>query len=248
MMPAPLPGEELHVWRASLDRSAEVVESLERVLGRDERERADRFRFEHHRARYVVGRALLRGLLGRYLGTRPEDIEFSYGEHGKPFLACPGPWFNLAHSGPVAMFAFSSTAEVGIDVELADADFASGRIAERFFAPSEVQRLRSLPMALQPRAFLECWTRKEAFIKARGEGLSLPLDSFAVTLGPSEPAAVLRTAWSDEEPMQWSMADLSDPGGQSIAAVASRSGGWSVVCRAVAEIDDEQIATEREDT
>jgi 4'-phosphopantetheinyl transferase len=130
-----------------------------RLLAPEERARAQRFRFERDRSRYIVGRALLRTLLGRYLETPPRELEFEYGEFGKPALRS-GPWFNLSHSANVALYALSSAGEIGIDVELDDADFASERIAERFFSPSEVSVLRSLAPECQPRAFLACWTRK----------------------------------------------------------------------------------------
>ena len=227
-----LPAAEVHVWRTSLERPPESVERMRRLLARDERHRADRFRFERDRSRYIVGRALLRGLLARYLETAPEELEFQYGKFRKPAVRS-GPWFNLSHSGPVALYAFSSTGEIGIDVELDDADFARERVAERFFSPAEVSVLRSLPAELQPRAFLTCWTRKEAFIKARGDGLSLALDSFDVTLAPDAPAALVRTAWCGEEPARWRLADLSDRRAGYIAAMALRGDGWRVVERQI---------------
>jgi 4'-phosphopantetheinyl transferase len=233
-----LPADELHIWRASLDRSPQVTERLRAVLAPDERERSARFYDPRHGARYVIGRGLLRVLLARYLGSAPDEIVLIYGEHGKPLLAAPGPWFNLAHSGPEALFAFSSSAEIGVDVELADRDRANGRVAERFFAPGEVRRLRALPAPLQPRAFLRCWTRKEAFIKARGDGLSLPLRSFEVTLAPSEPPAVVRTDWSASEAAEWSLVDLSDPNGRTVAAAAGRHPGWRVVRRDAGDLLD----------
>ena len=229
-----LPVEEVHVWSASLERPAQAVERMRGLLAGDERTRADRFRFERDRSRYIVGRALLRGLLARYLEARPEELVFEYGEFDKPALR-GGPWFNLSHSGSVALYAVSGAGEIGIDVELDDGDFASERIAERFFSPAEVEVLRSLPTEAQPRAFLACWTRKEAFIKARGDGLSLALDSFDVTLAPETPAALLRTAWCSEEPGRWWMEDLSDSQAGYIAAVALRGNGLRVVKR---QIDD----------
>jgi 4'-phosphopantetheinyl transferase len=227
-----LPPGEVHVWRTSLVRPKDAVERMRTLLARDEQHRADRFRFKRDRSRYIVGRALLRGLLARYLDAAPEELEFEYGEFEKPALRS-GPWFNLSHSGPIALYAFSSTGEIGIDVELDDADFARERIAERFFSPAEVRLLRSLPSEAQPRAFLTCWTRKEAFIKARGDGLSLALDSFDVTLAPDVPAALLRTAWCSEEPGQWQLEDLSDPRAGYIAAVALRGGGSRIVEREI---------------
>jgi 4'-phosphopantetheinyl transferase len=223
---------EVHVWRASLERSAQMVKRMRRLLARDEQHRADRFRFERDRSRYIVGRALLRRLLGGYLETAPEELEFEYGEFGKPALR-EGPRFNLSHSGPVALYAFSNAGEVGIDVELDAGDFARERIAERFFSPAEVRVLRSLPGQVQPRAFLTCWTRKEAFIKARGDGLSLALDSFDVTVAPDTPAELLRTAWCSDEARHWCLQDLSDPRAGYIAAVAQRGAGWHVVERQI---------------
>jgi 4'-phosphopantetheinyl transferase len=227
-----LPPGEVHVWRTSLVRPKDAVERMRTLLARDERQRADRFRFERDRSRYIVGRALLRGLLARYLDAAPEELEFQYGEFEKPALRS-GPWFNLSHSGSIALYAFSSAGEIGIDVELDDADFARERIAERFFSPAEVRLLRSLPSEAQPRAFLTCWTRKEAFIKARGDGLSLALDSFDVTLAPDAPAALLRTAWCSEEPGQWQLEDLSDHRAGYIAAVALRGDGSRIVEREI---------------
>jgi 4'-phosphopantetheinyl transferase len=229
-----LPTGEVHVWRASLERPAQIVRRMRRVLAADEQRRADRFRFERGRSRYIVGRALLRTLLAGYRQTAPEELEFEYGEFRKPALRY-GPWFNVSHSGPIVLYVFSRAGEVGIDVELDDADFARERIAERFFSPAEVSVLRSLPADVQPRAFLSCWTRKEAFIKARGDGLSLALDSFDVTLAPDTPAALLRAAWSSEEPRQWRIQDLSDARAGYIAAVALRGDGWRVVERQIVD-------------
>jgi 4'-phosphopantetheinyl transferase len=219
-----------------------VVASLERLLSVSERERADLYRYEHLRSRYVVAHGLLRMLLARYRGVGPREIEFSYGERGKPFVAGGFPWFNLTHSGPVALMAFSSAAEVGIDVELEDRRVAGIRIAERFFSAGEVRSLRALPEAMQRRAFLTCWTRKEAFIKARGDGLSLPLNSFDVTLDPSRPPAVVWTAWSDTEPTEWSLVDLSDPDERIVAAAAGRHPGWRVINRRAEDVVDEARA------
>ena len=231
--------DELHIWEASLDRPAAVVNTLGWTLSEDERARADRFRFERDRARYIVGRGLLRRLLGEYLGLASKEIRFAYGPNDKPHLERANLHFNLSHSGPVALFAFSRDAEVGVDVELDDADFSSERIAERFFSPAEVAALRSLPPARQPQAFLTCWTRKEAFIKARGDGLSLALNRFDVSLEPDAPAAVLRTEWCADEPGQWWLADLSDPGRGYIAAVAVKRHGCRVIRRRVPDTSDE---------
>lgn len=228
--PVALQTDEVHVWQASLDREGAEVSRLRGLLAADERARADRFRFERDRSRYTVGRGVLRILLGRYLDLPAQDVAVEYGSFHKPRLADGRLWFNVSHSGPLAMFAFTTAGEVGIDVELDDRDFAQERIAERFFSPAEVSALRSLPQPLQPLGFLTCWTRKEAFIKARGDGMSLALDSFDVTLDPGAPALLLRTAWSEVEPRQWSFRDISDPSAGYVAAVAVRGDGLRL-CR-----------------
>lgn len=200
------------------------------MLSADERDRADQYRFERDRNRYTVGRALLRALLARYCDAHPAELVFDYGGFGKPSLK-DGPSFNLSHSGALALYAFADSGELGVDVELQNDDFAKDRIAERFFSPAEVRSLRALPAEQQPGAFLCCWTRKEAFIKARGDGLSLALDSFDVTLAPDVPAALLRTAWSVREPRRWHMRDLSDRAGGYVAALAIRAYETPVVKR-----------------
>jgi 4'-phosphopantetheinyl transferase len=221
---------EVHVWRETLVRPAAEVERLRSLLAPAERSHADRYRFERLRSRYIVGRATLRLLLAGYLDTSPGELEIRYGEHSKPYLE-GGPSFNLAHSGAVALYAFAAAGELGIDVELEDPEVAHSRVAERFFSPAEVEALRSLPETQQAHAFLACWTRKEAFIKARGDGLSLPLDSFDVTLAPGVAPALVRTAWSEEEPGRWRLEDLSDRSAGYVAAIALRETSWRVVER-----------------
>jgi 4'-phosphopantetheinyl transferase len=225
----PLAPAEVHVWEASLDLEPRVVDELARLLSDDERDRARRFRFDVHRSRYVVARGLLRLLLARHAGVAPGALRFHYGGYGKPTLAGPGPAFNVSHSGPVALYALRARGEVGVDVEVAEHARTDLAVATRFFSPGEVKTLFALAPDLRPAAFLTCWTRKEAFIKARGDGLSLALDSFDVTLAPGQAAALTRTAWAPAEIRRWGLADVSDPQGRYIAAVACDGQGWSVV-------------------
>jgi 4'-phosphopantetheinyl transferase len=227
-------GDDAHVWRASLEQPGAVIAQFHRLLAADEIARAARFRFDRDRNRYIVGRGLLRTLLGSYLRCPPDMLRFEYGAFEKPRLAGEGPQFNLSHSGSLALLAFTNDVEIGVDVELSTVDFARERIAERFFSTAEVAVLRSLPEPLQPYAFLTCWTRKEAFIKARGDGLSLPLDSFDVSLAPDEPAALLRTAWSAAEPTEWFLQDLSDSTRCYVAAIAIRNEVRRIISRDVA--------------
>ena len=224
--PIELHADGVDVWHAELDREPSTVEVLHALLSPDERERASRFHFARDRDRYVVGRGVLRMLLGDYIGVAPELVRLPDGPQGTPRLAMSGPRFNVSHSGAVALYAISSTGEVAVDVELFRPEFAREHIAERFFSPTEVATLRSLPEDLQPSAFLTCWTRKEAYIKARGEGLSLPFDRFDVSVHPDEPAALLRSALSEEVPAEWRLTDLSDAASGYLAAVAIRDDGF----------------------
>lgn len=223
--PAPrrleLAGDEMHVWRARLDREPAVVRALRDALTPDERERADRFRFEKDRISFVVARGALRDILGRYLGSPPGAISFSTGEFGKPGLAAAADEsrlrFNVSHSYGLALYAVNRSREVGVDLELVREDFAGLEIAERYFSPREVRALRALPRESQAAAFFNCWTRKEAYIKARGDGLSHPLHGFTVSLAPGEPAELLATEDDPAEAARWSLAELRPEAGFAAA-------------------------------
>lgn len=201
---------EVHVWRVELDQRDEVVDEFCKTLEPCEIDRAKRFHFETHRRGFVVSRGFLRRAIGRYLGARPDALRFSYGPYGKPALNGPHQEsrlrFNLSHSHGVALFAFTEDRQLGVDVEHMREDFASEEIARRFFSRSEVESLCSLPVEQQVPAFFRCWTRKEAFIKATGKGLSQSLDQFDVTLAPDVAAALLRV--SEDEARRWSMFDV----------------------------------------
>ena len=168
--------ERVHVevWRGSLDAEPDVRQRLAALLSDDEHERAGRFRFDRDRARFVVGRGLLRALLGRYVGAAGSELRFAYGAQQKPALARRRPAFQSRAFGRRPRSSRSAARrELGIDVELLQPEFAHGPLAERFFSPREVETLRALPEDDQPQAFFACWTRKEAFLKARGDGLTL---------------------------------------------------------------------------
>lgn len=224
--PLLLPGA-VHIWRAWLDVPPELLNELGSALAPDERARAARFRRERDRCRYAAGRGILRALLARYLGVAPEEPAFRYGAHGRPELAGQvedaGLRFNLSHSDGLALYAFARGRDVGIDVEAVRDDVATLKLARRFFSPAESAALQRLREEDRTEGFFACWTRKEAFLKARGDGLSLPLDSFEVTLAPGEPAALLRTHWDAAEAARWSMAALSPAEGFKAAlAVAGQ--------------------------
>jgi len=198
---------EVHVWRVDLERPEAVLEKFWSTLEPYEIERANRFHFEKHRRGFVVGRGFLREVVSRYLKSEAASLRFSYGAFGKPALDGDSRLqFNMSHSHEVALLAITEGREVGVDVEHVRTDFASDEIARRFFSVCEVDVFNALATEDQVAAFFRCWTRKEAYIKAIGRGLSQALDAFDVTLAPGEPPALLRASESD--PARWTMRDL----------------------------------------
>ena len=182
------------------------------LLGTEERVRADRFHFARDHDQFIITRGALRCILAYYLDLTPRDVRFRYGSYGKPALDtdqnAADLRFNLSHTESLALLAVAPKRELGIDVERVRAGMAREGIAERFFAPVEVAALRALPAHRQDDAFFACWTRKEAYVKARGEGLSIPLDQFVVSLAPDQPAALLQVALDPGEVEHWSLHDL----------------------------------------
>lgn len=225
--PPGLPRAEVHVWRVALDRP-QLLAGLSPILAPAERERAARYHFQKDRLHYIVARGVLRTLLSGYLKVRPEALSFGYSAYGKPFLTSPPGGdlrFNVSHSHGLALLAFARERDLGIDLEYMRPEVAGEELAERFFSASEVASLRRLPAGVQTEAFFNCWTRKEAYIKARGEGLSLPLDQFDVSLVPGEPAALLGTRVDADEASRWSMIELA-PGAGFKAALVIEGGDW----------------------
>ena len=219
---------DVHIWRASLEQSPTIVEELRQLLSPDEQSRADRFHFEKDRRHFTTARGYLRTLLGRYLEIAPAEIRFSYTEYGKPALAPDLDQqlkFNLAHSGGLALYAFTRIGEIGIDLEHIRPEFTGDDIARRYFSPTEVVSLDQLPETARQQAFFDCWTRKEAFIKAKGLGLSLGLNQFDVTLSPGQPAALLQTLWDETEASRWSL-EAIEAGPEYAAAVALEAHDW----------------------
>lgn len=238
-----LPGD-VHVWSVCLDRPESSVDALSKTLSRDERDRAARFHFDRDRRRYVCARGALRHILGSYIDADPIEISFAYGPHGKPALARNGGSvsFNVSHSEEMALIAVASSEIVlGVDVEAIRSIPDGDDIARRFFAPREVARMAGLEPSARESAFFRCWTRKEAYLKALGDGLAKPLDSFEVTFGVEEPAE-LRVPGDQYEQTKWTLVALEPAAGFAAALVATRgarhvnSWRWTGIRESVAPV------------
>jgi len=225
------------LWPFSIDpRSVSVNPAYGELLSPDERTRAQRFRFRRDENRYVIGRAKLRLILAVYTGSAPGDIRFAYGEQGKPELVDhPRVRFNLANSEGNALVAISVDHELGVDLERIRPQFADEHIAEHFFSETEVKVLRMLPNSQQEQAFFECWTRKEAFLKAKGGGLSVPLDMFVVAFGPGQAAALLRSDLDPTDTDRWKVMDVSGLLPGHVAAIVVNAGKLPVFLKTYPE-------------
>jgi len=224
-----LPEDEVQLWRVDLEAIAADESRWRNVLSTDELTRASRFHFARDRESFTASRAILRTILAGYLATDPRGIRFSYSEKEKPLLAAAHAGsdvtFNLSHSGGIAMLAFTRRREIGIDVEQVRRDFDAEAIANRFFSAAEHAQLAELPAANRFEAFFRCWTRKEAYIKATGEGLSLPLHQFDVSIAAGENNALLATRPNSSEAALWSMRDIPAFSGY-VAALCVRGHDW----------------------
>jgi 4'-phosphopantetheinyl transferase len=211
----------IDVYSCSLDLDSAQLDALFELLNPEERAHASRFRSWRDRNRFAACRGLLRQILASHTGEHPGLIRFVKNRYGKPALEHRGIKFNVSHAGGRALIAVTQGREVGVDIERIDPSLAGNEIAETHFSPAEAAALRALPREQQTDAFFRCWVRKEAYIKARGFGLSMALDSFEVTLGPDEPAALLRGGEG------WSLQDVHVAPGFA-AAIAAEGSGWSV--------------------
>jgi 4'-phosphopantetheinyl transferase len=216
--------DDVHVWRAALDLELERTQSLYQVLTTDEQGRAERFNFPKDCDHFVVARGLLRTILGRYLNMEPVQLRFAYGPNGKPALTEElggnGLCFNLSHSGGTALYAITRGREVGVDIEHIRPDPVDEQIGEPFFSPQEVAKLRSLPLRMRPAAFFERWVFKEAYLKARGAGLTLPLNQVEVSVVSGKSASPLKPGGSPHEAEPWSLQALNvGPGYKAALAV-----------------------------
>jgi 4'-phosphopantetheinyl transferase len=234
---------EVHVWSASLDQPALAVQRLAHTLSAAERARAGRLRFERDRLRFIAGRGLLRTMLGRYLDLEPGHVRFHYNAYGKPALANPSDrrqarsysdlQFNLAHSHGLALYAVTRARVVGVDLErirpIAEAD----QVVERLFSAQERAIFHALSPDEQRWTWFNCWTCKEAYLKARGRGLDWPLHEIEVSVAPWEwerkTMRLLRVAGDAQEASRWSIHMLSPAPGYA-ATLAVSGHDWQLKC------------------
>jgi 4'-phosphopantetheinyl transferase len=225
-----LPERIVHVYRVALDLPDGDIQEMVQLLSDDEIARANRFVFPSYRAHYIAGRAQLRLILSRYLMQSPVDLAFEYNEFGKPFLeSSDNIQFNISHSHELGLIAVTKQKLIGIDIERIRPDIDYTQIAQQFFSPGEVRQLMELAEEMQIEAFYACWTRKEAFIKAWGMGLTIPLDQFEVSFTPNLPARLIHSGTDLIEKKDWSLHELK-PGTRYIAALAIQDQDPEIQC------------------
>ena len=214
-----LKNNQVHVWQIDLELSTEQINNLFTLLSKDERERANKFHFERDKTRFVAARGSLRRVLSRYVGVAAERLQFNYNAYGKPgLLQAPELQFNLSHANSKALIAVSHAA-VGIDIEYSEKELDIDGIAKRFFSVNEYQLITSLSGVKKRKAFFTGWVRKEAFLKALGQGLSYALAKVEVTLLPEQPAQIIALHDEQQNLADWSMFALAVPVGYEAALV-----------------------------
>jgi 4'-phosphopantetheinyl transferase len=216
-------GAGIDVWVCPLERAGELRDEYAELLSEQERDKAARFRFEHLRDAYLLGRGVTRAILARYLDRPAAGLHFRLGHQGKPYLENGGRWqFNVSHSGSLLVLGVTDIGELGIDIERIWPLPDVRAIAQRFFSANEAAELEALPPDQLYEGFFACWTRKEAFLKATGEGLSRLLESFEVSFGPGRPARFLRIDNPHDDAAAWSLLSFTPAPGYA-GAVAIRA-------------------------
>lgn len=207
-----LKDNDVHLWCSSLLLNSRALNRLKLTLSADELERANRFHFRNHQCSFIVGRGILRSIIADYLQTRPKEIRFRYNAHGKPSIADVSSHseinFNLSHSHGLAVYAFTRRREIGIDIERLRSNLSFQKIAKRFFTTEEFENLNSLPHDEYIDGFFGLWTQKEAYIKAMGTGLSIPLNRFSVTVKKDQTVRVNEIRIKSNEEGSWSILSL----------------------------------------
>ena len=234
--PLLLAANEVHVWKARLhiphNEGQSQYAAFMRLLSDEEKKRAQQFHFEKHRQPWIIAHAYLRALLNSYLHIPSTHIAFRQNEYGKPSLSSPTQSslrFNLSHSNEIPLYAFTVQREVGVDVEYMRQNIDHEELARHSFSRYEQQTLQTLPPEERFAAFYRCWTRKEAYIKARGTGLSLPLHLFDVSLENETSTALLASREDPREVGRWSMRNLQ-PAVEYAGAVMAEGMDWQLRC------------------
>lgn len=221
--PLRLKDDEVHIWAGCLDVTPTTSVASVASLSEEERTRAKKFRFRQHQSRFIAGRSLLRVILSRYLNVEPARVEFKYNPRGKPVLAHPfessGIHFNLSHSDAMALFAVTTVGPVGIDVERLRLDIDFGGLVTLFCSPREYELFQNLASWEKQHAFFNLWTRKEAFLKATGVGITQILNQVEVTFRPGEAARLIAVSGDPKKASRWKLHPL-DPASNFAAAVA----------------------------
>jgi 4'-phosphopantetheinyl transferase len=224
---------EIHVWRINLIRPSKEIARLQEMLSDDEKQQSARFHFAHDQRRFIVRRAVLRQLLAVQLGLHPEEIKIDSANFQKPKIAAPqnsdGLRFSCSHSADWALIALAQNRDVGVDVEQHRPLPDAGDLARNFFSDFEIAEFERLPEPARTEGFFNCWTRKEAFVKAIGLGLAYPLKKFSVTLAPGRPAALVDTAGDSAARKNWLMASLDVAPAHS-AALVFEAGPSAIRC------------------
>lgn len=214
--------DQVHVWRIGLDLLEQDLSKFSTILSENEANKSKKYYYEVDRIRYTVMRATVRMILGNYLGVAPGSLDIAHSHYGKPYLSNTSMamdiHFNISHAGDLGLLAVAIGRHIGIDLEMVRLERSIESIARRFFTPEETGQLLSLPVSLRPEAFFTCWTRKEAFVKARGEGLSIPLDQFEVSFYPNDTPQLLYVRNDPGESGHWSMFHLN-PGVDFVGAL-----------------------------
>jgi 4'-phosphopantetheinyl transferase len=228
--------DNVHVWCVSLDVDAKHANSFMQILAEDERTRAQRIRIENSRRYYVAARGFLRMILSAYLKMRPEHLEFQYNQYGKPAILSgsdtTGISFNMSHSHGLALYGIALDRKLGVDIEKIREDMPHVKIAKRFFSIQEYAALLTLPPEQQKNAFFSCWTRKEAYLKARGEGIFSSLSGFSVSFLPGEPVSLLDHQLGIQEISRWSVINI-DVGPDYKAALVVEGQGISFLRKGI---------------
>jgi 4'-phosphopantetheinyl transferase len=231
---SPLAEKDVHIWAANLDQPVQRISQLEKLLSSDEMNRARQFKFEKDRNRFIAGRGLLRTVLGSYLNAEPAQLDFTYSPRGKPALKIPSGHgtlhFNVAHSKDLILIALARACAVGVDVEWIHPISDIEDIATRFFTNREAGELTALPHDERMTAFFSLWTRKEAYLKATGDGISEMLKDVEISFLPEKPAQVLAISGNAQAAERWTLLNLAPASGFA-AALAAEAKDLCFSCR-----------------